>query len=91
MLPQYVDECITSDEAMKLKPGDKVVFIDPREPSRIDSLGRSLNERVLTVRKATRTGIEIEERAGVSLVLRCFHLIKTNPTFMEEDFNAVFA
>ena len=91
MLPQYVEECITSDEAMELQPGDQIVFIDPREPHRRDSIGRSLHERVLTVKYATRSGIEIEEKPGVSFVLRCFHLIKTDPTFAEEDFNAVFA
>ncbi len=91
MLPQYVEEHITPGEAVELGRGDKIVFIDPRPPELRDSIGREMNGRVLTVKYATRSGIETEERSGTSFILRCFHLIKTDPTFAEEDFNAVFA
>ncbi len=91
MLPQYVEEHITPGEAMELGCGDKIVFIDPRPPELRDSIGREMDKRVLTVESATRSGIKTQEKPGVSFILRCFHMIKTEPEFSEDDFNAVFA
>ena len=92
MLPAYEENTITSAEARELCKGDKLVFIDPRDPDRRVGEGAGLHETVVTLKNVSRYGgIEVYELPGTYFILGCFHKIISEPKIAEEDFNAVFA
>ena len=93
MLPAYEEDVITRADARGLEQGDKLVFIDPREPDQRYGVGEKLHETVVTFKHLDRTGIGIEvyECPNTHFLLRCYHRIVSDPKIAEEDFNAVFA
>ena len=93
MFQDYEEDILTRDQARQLVPGDKVMFIDFREPERRDSIGRSLHNRVCTVKHIDRSSgaIECEESPGSHLILKCWHKLIERPLEVDDDaFNAVF-
>lgn len=93
----YVEEHISPAIARELKPGDRLVFVDPRpEGSKNmseedEKLLKDIDKQIVHVQEVSIHSIMIDEYPEKWLILRCFHqVIEPNP-YGEEDLNAVFS
>ena len=93
-LPPYEENCLDSDTVKdEIAPGDKVVFIDPRQPENYDHFTKKFNKKVCIVKKVTSNGsIYIEEdNENTPFQARVFHKVIQQLEVDANDFDAVFA
>ena len=93
-LPPYEENCLDSDTAIdEIAPGDKVVFIDPRQPDSYDHFTEKFHKKVCTVRKVTSNGSVyiVEDNENTPFQARVFHKVIQNLEVDANDFDAVFA
>ena len=93
-LPPYEENCLDSDTAKdEIAPGDKVVFIDPRQPENYDHFTEKFNNKVCIVKKVTSNGSVyiVEDDENTPFQARVFHKVIQHLEVDANDFDAVFA
>lgn len=93
-LPPYEEDCLNSDTAKdEIAPGDKVVFIDPRQPENYDHFTEKFNYKLCTVKKVTSNGsiYILDDNRATPFQARVFHKVIQRLEVDANDFDAVFA